>query len=401
MHKIPHFLTFLFTLYSLWPSQVFAFECRLSFDNEEGQLLNSSSPITFKKYHRAGMEIRETTLQAFLYTPRLTKTTLTTTLALNPATGEMELLTFDQFQRWGLREMSTYQKLPSQNTVSLDVWGPQTPSGEKPNSFKITCDQFESSMSEKSTEHASTQHLNKTNLTPHFRDLNTFPSELTKHLPSHVEITGENFLFITHANRIYENFQTEKGLKKILEKPNTILGLKKSNLTKIGLSLDGLTTRYTYSFDTSKMDYWVESALGGMQLSLPQAKNVFLSGGFLHSCLCETLRDVIRYTNPAEVIDIHLLTDAIYMSSQTDPDQVILAHSFFSTPHLADQLNWLKRYIWGEESLCLLQPKLQYEILTRTLVNSEIALEIHHHLFPTQPVIKFGEGPRKVRLHIR
>ena len=124
---------------------------------------------------------------------------------------------------------------------------------------------------------------------------------------------GQYFIF-THSANIWDFERSSlNGVQKMISVAS------KANIKRIAF----MSTRYKskqiafpdyYYFSPDQINLVADSKNGEHKLQFPNAKKIFLAGGYLNQCLCETLRDIIyeQKKYKAKSLKFYIVRDAVY-----------------------------------------------------------------------------------------
>lgn len=127
-------------------------------------------------------------------------------------------------------------------------------------------------------------------------------------------LTDKVYTFLNHATAHWDKARSSKdGIKNLLafSSKNNIPVI--STFDTNSLTYDQLMNKYFIA--PKDVDIAIESWAGQHNIVFKNAKKIFISGGNLSLCLCESIRDIVRGSIGLQDnthIDLYIVTDAIY-----------------------------------------------------------------------------------------
>lgn len=128
-----------------------------------------------------------------------------------------------------------------------------------------------------------------------------------------VELTAPAYIFLNHASEYWDWKKSSlDGVQNLLKISKTY-GIP-SIATVHGEAFLEPELEKLYYISNQNVDMIMHSDQGQHRLRFPKASTIFLGGGNLHVCLCETVRDLVSGLIPtgAEARDIIIVKEAIY-----------------------------------------------------------------------------------------
>ena len=156
---------------------------------------------------------------------------------------------------------------------------------------------------------------------PHFEGHPAYPFLVSD--SEAYEFSNEYYTLIGHGDAEFDDINVSKdGIQRVVKLSQkrgieTITFIGSGNLQHIA---------------PEDSDYNIASYAGQHSLTFPKAKKLILTGGYLHLCLCEVLRDTIKGTTKTDKspIEILMVTDGIY---EQLPDQIMWSYPDDGQPY--------------------------------------------------------------------